>query len=65
MLLQSSKLYYAHRPKELCITFSCFHELATFLNSILDGSNIKEGLLGQLVNLTVKNHVEAFYCVFD
>ena len=46
------------------LSFSSFKELLSFLDSLFDSAHIKEGLFRQIVEFTVKNHVEALDGIF-
>ncbi len=47
------------------LSFGLLHQSLTFLDGILDGTHVEEGLFGQIIDLSVEDHVESLDGVLD
>ena len=47
------------------LRFGSFEQFLGFLLGVFDSTHIQEGLLGQIVNLAIKNSIESLDSLFD
>lgn len=47
------------------LSLRCFQQFLTLFDGVFNRTYVQEGLLGQIVDFTVQNHLETFDCIFN